>query len=395
MDGWITADEAQTRLGVKLQTLYAYTSRGLIANRTDVANPRRSLYAADDISRLAIRKTQGRKATVAREAMSFGEPVLTSAIATIIGGRLYYRGQDAVTLSYTFTLEAAARLLWGCEDDDPFMGLSPHPLTVAGPDSRARAFAVLAQRAAIDPAISGRADKALRREAASLMSDLVDAVCGQARTGLLHERLARAWRAEGPKADAIRRALVLCADHELNASTFAVRVTASTGASLAAGALAGLSALSGPLHGGMTAQVTAFIAEARRASDAKGAALQRLAQGLSVPGFGHPLYPGTDPRAAAIAASVRWSDEMQSIAAACEQVTGAQPNLDFSLVAMARTLGLPADAPFVIFAIGRAAGWMAHMLEQKASGAGLIRPRARYVGPSPMLAPTHIESAAE
>ena len=395
MAGWITAEEAQARLGVKLQTLYAYTSRGLIANRADEADPRRSLYAADDISRLTLRKMQGRRATVAREAMSFGEPVLTSAIATITGGHLYYRGRDAAVLSDSFTLEATARLLWGCEDDDPFLGLNPHPLTVAGPDSRARAFAVLAQRAAVDPAISGRSDKALRREAASLMSDLVDAVCGQARTGPLHERLARTWRVEGAKADAIRRALVLCADHELNASTFAARVTASTGASLAAGALAGLSALSGPLHGGMTAQVTAFIAEARRASDAKGAALQRLAQGLSVPGFGHQLYPGADPRAVAIAASVRWSDEMQGIAVACEQVTGAQPNLDFSLVAMARTLALPADAPFIIFALGRAAGWIAHMLEQKASGAGLIRPRARYVGPAPTLEPAPLVAAAE
>ena len=97
MAGWITAEEAQARLGVKLQTLYAYTSRGLIANRADEADPRRSLYAADDISRLTMRKMQGRRATVAREAMSFGEPVLTSAIATITGGHLYYR---AATLRF-------------------------------------------------------------------------------------------------------------------------------------------------------------------------------------------------------------------------------------------------------------------------------------------------------
>ena len=175
------------------------------------------------------------------------------------------------------------------------MGLNPHPLTVAGPDSRARAFAVLAQRAAVDPAISGRSDKALRREAASLMSDLVDAVCGQARTGPLHERLARTWRVEGAKAEAIRRALVLCADHELNASTFAARVTASTGASLAAGALAGLSALSGPLHGGMTAQVTAFIAEARRASDAKGASDAAAGSRLVGAGLRPPALSGRRP----------------------------------------------------------------------------------------------------
>jgi citrate synthase len=383
MANWITAEEAQARLGVKLQTLYAYTSRGLIANRADTADPRRSLYAVEDVNRLSVRKMRGRRATVAHEAMSFGEPVLTSAITTIAGGRLYYRGRDAAALSDGATLEAAARLLWGCEDDDPFLGLAPHPLQATGPDSRTRAFALLAQRASVDPAIAGRADRALRREAASLMTDLVDAVCGRAGAGLLHERLGRTWRVEGERADAIRRALVLTADHELNASTFAARVAASTGASLAAGALAGLSTLSGPLHGGMTAQVTAFIAEARRAADPRGAAMQRLAQGLPVPGFGHPLYPAGDPRAQAIGRAIRYSDEMRTMAEAFEGVTGAAPNLDFALVAMARTLSLPAEAPFILFAIGRTAGWIAHMLEQRGSGAGLIRPRARYVGPTP------------
>jgi citrate synthase len=329
------------------------------------------------------RKMRGRRATVAHEAMSFGEPVMASAVTTIHEGRLHYRGRDAATLCDTFTLEATARLLWGCEDDDPFLGLTTRPLTVSGPDGRARAFAVLAQRAAVDAATVGRSDATLRQEAASLMSDLVDAVAGQTGTGLFHDRLSRAWRIEGARVDVIRRALVLCADHELNASTFTARVAASTGASLAAGALAGLSALSGPLHGGMTARVTAFVAEARRASDPREAVMQRVAQGLPVPGFGHPLYPGADPRAVAIAAAAPWSKEMQTIATAGEQVTGARPNLDFALVAMARTLGLPADAPFSLFALGRAAGWVAHMLEQRASGAGLIRPRARYTGPAP------------
>jgi citrate synthase len=380
---WIGAEEAQARLGVKLQTLYAYASRGLINNRADAGDPRRSLYAAEDIDRLTVRKMRGRRASVAHEAMNFGEPVMTSAITTISGGKLYYRGRDAAVLAETASLEEAARLLWDCGPDDPFSGLTPHPVQVAGPDSRTRAFSLLGLRAATDPAISGRSERALRREAASLLTDLVDAMCGQARNGAIHDRLARTWRVEGPKVDAIRRALVLTADHELNASTFAARVAASTGATLAAGALAGLATLSGPLHGGMTAQVTAFIAEARRASDPRAAATQRLAQGLEAPGFGHLLYPNGDPRAAAIGGAIRYSDEMLSIQHACEGVTGAHPNLDFALVAMSRTLGLPADAPFALFTIGRAVGWIAHMLEQRASGAGLIRPRARYVGPEP------------
>jgi citrate synthase len=156
MADWITAEAAQARLGVKMQTLYAYTSRGMIAN-------------------------------VAHEAMNFGEPVMASAITTIHAGRLYYRGRDAATLSETFTLEATARLLWGGGDGDPFSGLTTRPLTVSGPNGRSRAFAVLAKRAAVDPATTGRSDANLRREAASLMSDLVDAVGGQTGTGLFHD----------------------------------------------------------------------------------------------------------------------------------------------------------------------------------------------------------------
>ena len=379
---WISAEEAQARLGVKLQTLYAYASRGLIANRADTSDPRRSLYAAEDITRLSLRKMRGRRASVAQEALSFGEPVLSSALTTIAAGQLYYRGQNAAELARTATLEEVARLLWGC-DEDPFPLLAAHPVAVSGPDSRARAFALLAHRAANDAAMSGRSDRALRREAASVLADLVDAMCGASRSAPLHERLARAWRVEGPRMDAIRRALVLTADHELNASTFAARVAASTGAPLAAAALAGLSTLSGPLHGGMTVQINGFVAEVRRSPDPKTAAMQRLAQGLEVPGFGHPLYPDGDPRARAIQATVRYSDEMHAIAQAGEAVTGSAPNLDFALVAACRTLGLPSDAPFTLFTVGRMVGWLAHALEQKQSGGGLIRPRARYVGPIP------------
>jgi len=379
---WISAEEAQARLGVKLQTLYAYASRGLIVTRSDASDPRRSLYAAEDVARLALRKMRGRRASLALETLRFGEPVLSSALTHIAGGRLYYRGLDAAELARTAALEDVARLLWAC-DEDPFPRLAPHPVAVSGPESRGRAFALLAHRAANDPATSGRAERTLKREAASVLADLVDAICAAARSGPMHERLARSWRIEGQKVDVLRCALVLSADHELNASTFAARVAASTGAPLAASALAGLAALSGPLHGGMTMQINGFIAEVRRTSDPGAAAMKRLAQGLDVPGFGHPLYPDGDPRAKALRACFDYSEEMKAIARAGEAVTGSPPNLDFALVAVCRTLGLPNDAAFALFTVGRTVGWLAHALEQRASGGGVIRPRARYIGVPP------------
>jgi citrate synthase len=372
---WITAEEAQARLGVKLQTLYAYASRGLVSNRADADDPRRSLYAADDIMRLSLRKSRGRHTAEQTSPLAWTETPVASGLTVIADGRMFYRGRDAAELSETATLEDCARLLWRAEASDPFMGLAPHPLMAVGAEAKARAFSLLAHRAAHDATTAGRAAPALQREAAAVLTDLVDAICGQTRNGLLHDRLARAWRVEGYKADMIRRALVLVADQEMSAASLAVRVAASTGAPLAAAALAGLATLSGPLNGGMTAQVTSFIAESRRALDARGAAMQRLAQGLDVPGFGHPLYPNGDPRARALAEALRWSDDLAEIARAGEAVTGVQPNLDFALVAMARTLGLPADAPYTLLMVGRTAGWLAHALEQRAIG-GAIRPKA-------------------
>jgi citrate synthase len=378
---WITADEAQARLGVKLQTLYAYASRGLVAARADDADPRRSLYAADDIMRLTLRKGRGRPTERAADApTAWMEPAVVSGVAAISDGRLFYRGRDAVQMAETATLEDVARLMWRCDGDDPFSGLAPHPAHVAGPDPKARAFAVLAHRAAHDPGVSGRAASALKREAASVLTDLVDSVCGQARNGPLHDRLAKAWRLEGAKVDVVRRALVLAADQELNPSSLAVRVAASTGAPLAASVLAGMAAFSGPLHGGATAQVAGFLAEARRVSDGRAAAMQRLAQGLDVPGFGHPMFPEGDPRARALAEAVRYADGLVEIAAAAEAVTGQAANLDYALVATARTLGLPADAPATILMVARAAGWLGHALEQRVSGATL-GVRARYEDP--------------
>lgn len=380
---WISAEEAQARLGVKLQTLYAYASRGLIANRGDWEDPRRSLYAADDVTRLAVRKLRGRRPSQNDEtSLGRSEPTLNTGLASISEGRLYYRGHDAVVLSDTASLEEAARLLWDCGAEDPFLGLAPHPQIGAGPEPKVRAFALLAHHAALDPATSGRSEAALQREAAALLTDLADAMCGQVRSGPLHDRLAKAWRVDGYKADMIRRALVLAIDHPLDASAFSARMAASTGATLAACVLSGLAALSGPLEGGMTAQVAGFMAEAKRCASARGAASQRLGQGLSVPGFGHRLYPHGDPRAQAIAEAMRYSEDLTEIARAGEAVTGQAPSLDFALVAMSRTLGLPAEAPWTILALARATGWIAHALEQRASG-GQILPRGRYVGPRP------------
>ncbi|QUD90780.1 citrate synthase family protein [Phenylobacterium montanum] len=376
---WLTSTEAQERLGVRAQTLYAYVSRGRIEARTDEDDPRKSLYRAEDIDRLSRSKAKSRKAEqVAQDAIAWGEPVLPSAITTIHRGRLFYRGRDAALLAEHETLEAVARLLRGGDgvalkrrQADP-----PPP----GTTGTARAFAALAARAGADAPARGRAPLALAAEAVSLLHLFADAVAGETGEGLIHERLAAAWGQDTAGADLIRRALVLLADHELNPSTFAARVTASTGASLAAAALAGLAALSGPLHGGMAPRVQAFLLEAERLGP--GAAVAgRLSLGQPIPGFGHPLYPAGDPRARCLLEAFEPPPLFDEVRRTAEAATGHLANVDFALTGLAVTRKLPADAAFLLFATARCAGWLAHALEQVQTG-HLIRPRARYVGPA-------------
>ena len=381
MTEWLSAGEAMERLGVRAQTLYAYVSRGRIEARVGAEDPRKSLYRAEDIDRLRQRKARGRKAAhVAEDAIAWGEPVLASAITTVREGQLYYRGRDATDLARTESLESVARLLRGGHGAALKQRTAMAYPVEAGP--RARAFLALASRAAADAPARGRAPLALAAEAAGLQDGLADAVAGEANAGLIHARLAEAWSLDAAGAELIRITLVLLADHELNASTFAARVTASTGASLAASALAGLSALSGPLHGGMAPRVEAFIAEAGRVG-AEAAVSAWLAQGLCIPGFGHPLYPGGDPRARALIAVFAPTPTFEAVRLAGERLTGAAVNVDFALTALVTALGLPGEAAFLLFAIGRCAGWLAHALEQAQTGQ-LIRPRARYIGPDPI-----------
>ena len=383
MPEWLSAEEALSRLRVRPQTLYAYVSRGRVRAEPDPDEPRRSRYRLSDVTALAAKKARGRKAAdVAVGAIAWGEPVLISSITTVRDGRLFYRGRDAVALSETATLEEAARLLRGG------VGLpAGEPASVAdGPTARARALDAFAARAASDPPAQGRSAEQLANEAAGLLDLMAAAIAGREGDlpreddeGAIHERLGRAWRAPRDRWDLLRRALVLLADHELNASTFAARVTASTGASLAAAMLSGLATLSGPRHGGVAERLDAFAADVA----ANGAARALTRRGAApVPGFGHALYPDGDPRADALLRFVEPSQALAALRDAVEAETGEKANVDFALAALRDALDLPSEAPFALFAAARTAGWLAHAIEQVESGQ-LIRPRARYAGPSP------------
>jgi citrate synthase len=199
-------------------------------------------------------------------------------------------------------------------------------------------------------------------------------------------RLARALGARSAAATrAVDVALIVCADHELNISTFAARVAASGGADVYGCLAAGLGAFSGPDHGRASDRVEALVDEAL-ARGAERAVRDRLSRGERVPGFGHPLYRSGDPRVPALVGVIEPIEGataerrvLEQIAKTMRKAGHPAPNLDFGLVAMRRALGAPRGAASALFAIGRCAGWIAHVLEQRGTP-GLLRPRARYIG---------------
>lgn len=366
-------DAALALLGVKAQTLYAYVSRGRIEVRRESGGPKRSLYRAEDVARLVTHADASRRpADIAARSMAWGEASLVTHISTVQHGRLIYRGEDAASFSDRATLEDAARLLWDYGERVDFSGPANCP---------ANPFEAVAALASHSQSTLGRGQDRLCRDASEAIGHLA-AGCGvNPGDAPLHERLGVHWGLSAEPREWVRRALVLVADHELNASTFACRVAASTGAPLAASLLAGLAALSGPRHGGATKALTALLKDAVE-GDAQTVVQSWLDGRGQVPGFGHPLYPNGDIRAGSLIAQFDCDRLMQDVVACVRETTGERPNIDFALVALARAAGLPDTAPFTLFLLGRSVGWAAHAMEQVREGS-LIRPRARYEGKLP------------
>ena len=403
MSTQLTATEAAALLGISVPTLYAYVSRGMLHSAPD-AHGKHRLYDAAEVRRLARRKADGKRAgKVAQKVLDWGVPVLESSITLIADGRLLYRGHDAVELARTASLEEVAALLWEC---------SPRRLAEAAPallgaaqwsawlklwgDSTPldRALVLLPAAAAQMPRVWAQGRDAQLDTACAVMRLLAAALISAAPSNEpMHRQLAAAWGIRNrQQIGVLRAALVACADHELNASTFTVRCITSTGTHLFGAVAGGLAALSGPRHGGESIRAAAVLDEAARAPDLDRFLATRLnpgehgIYGAVLSGFGHPLYPDGDPRARVLldvlteCAPARSAiAEVHALARGVRETTGTEPNLDYALAAIERVLGLPAGAAFTLFAVGRVVGWIAHAMEQSADGR-LIRPRARYIG---------------
>ena len=428
MTAWITAEAAAQRLGIKRATLYAYVSRGVLVRRR-APGGRGSLFDAAEIEKLARR---GRP----RRAPGGAELVIESALTEISGDRLRYRGHEVTALAVTRSFEDVASLLWTgdftapaglpqasgraqaggrCRPRRPQAALpapagwqaTPEAVAVgAAAQSALPAAALPLERlqvivpalAATDPLRLHLDQPAVVAAGRAMIAGMVNCLPDQRPRPAggvdqpAPDIAMRLWgkicpaEAEGLLA-ALRAALVLLADHELAASTLAVRVAASVRADPYAAVATGLGALGGPLHGGASLGAEAMLAAAAGPRDAPGVVGDLLRRTGRVPGFGHFVYRAGDPRAICLLDLVaRGAPESPRLAVA-EAVRAEmrrralpEPNIDFALAVLADVAGMISGAGEAVFAVARAAGWIAHALEEYAREVPL-RPRAVYTGP--------------
>jgi len=400
------AAEAARLLGVKLPTLYAYVSRGLLRSLPGRGGRARR-YLRSDVEAL---RERGPSVRAAAGALRWGEPILESSITAMTPAGPAYRGRLATELATAgVPFEAVAELLWtgalpagpvawdaaDCPELDGVLPLLPADAP------HASVFPVLiAARAAGDggrfdttpEGVLPRARGLIRLLAAGLALPRAPARARRAaRAPRIAEVVARAFDLEPrPRTlAAIDALLILLADHELNASTFAARVAASTHADVYAVVQAGLATLSGPLHGATSDRFEALLAEVGAPEQAERAVQERARRGERIPGFGHTFYGAAGDARARALLELAWERGKAPEVAIANAVIGAMerarkppPNVDSAAVALRAALGMPPGAVAGLFAVGRSAGWVAHALEQVATG-HLLRPRARYTGPAP------------
>ena len=436
----LTADQTAARLGVKLATVYAYVSRGVLG-RTVASDGRTSQFDAAEVDELARR---GRPRADSRRAGTV-DVVLATSVTGILGDRLVYRGHDAADLARTATFEGVAELLWsgalpaadrgraGGERWRPARGAvrSARAVVAALPEAgpvTERLAVVTAALACGDPLRIDLQPAAVQAHTRSLVATLVatlpslgatvarpnlssGARSSSAGSGssaasgssggsggsggsagpasiatLLWGRLS-ALTPTVPRVRLLDAALILLADHELATSTLAARVAASTRADPYAVVLAGLGAVSGLLHGAAGHAPFEMLEDARALGSPERAVARALATHGRVPGMGHPLYAEADPRAACLLellgplASRRDRATIDGVIAAAVTTANCRPNIDLATAALAFAMRMPSAATEAIFDIARIAGWVAHAIEEYGEAPLRFRTRALYAGP--------------
>lgn len=392
----MTAQEVAARLGVKLDTVYAYVSRGVLSAHRQPGS-HRSLFDPEEVETLARR---GRPRRSSRPSAL--DLIVETELTTIVDQRVRYRGRDACAMAQTHSFEEVAQWLWTGRDDEPVLAWEPYPMPLPEglTQTRDRMRVAVVIGSAVEPLRSDLTTPAVTASARRLIASMVAAVPAtpDARVaqltlaadhppirgsiaGHLWGRLAGNRPRPGLVA-ALNAALELLADHELASSTVTARVAASVRADPFSVVLAGLGSIAGPLHAGASALVHRMIEDAI-AGDPRKALATALETHRHLPGFGHRLYPDGDPRATvllnmieAATPAARSLRGAHALIDAAHRHSRTKPNIDFALGAFSTTAHMPATAGETIFTIARTAGWVAHAIEEYAEAPLRFRARA-------------------
>ncbi|MFD5987959.1 citrate synthase [Streptomyces cyaneofuscatus] len=397
----LTTREAAELLGVKPETVYAYVSRGQLSS-VRAAGGRGSTFDAREVRALARRS--GRR----EPSPAGGDLVFRTGITLIEDDRYYLRGVDATELARRHSYEEVAEWLWtgelrpGVRFEAPPETLAAARRTVgalpAHSGSTDRLRVAVTAAAATDPLRFDLSPQAVLSSARSLIPTLVGALpvvggaseaAGDSLARQLWPRLT-ARPVDTPALAVLDAALVLLIDHDLAASTLAARVAASAHAHPYAVVSAGLGVLEGPLHGAASGLAHRMLQEAVDRGSAVPVVADHLRTGRRVPGLGHRLYRGEDPRARTLFALLEDVPQAAGALAAAREVVATtarhaplHANIDLALAVLSVTCGMAAEAGETVFAVSRTAGWIAHALEEYGERPLRIRPSGQYTGPRP------------
>ncbi|MPW20788.1 citrate synthase [Paraburkholderia sp. CNPSo 3157] len=412
---YLTRAETLALLQIKLQTLYAYVSRGWIRSVPQGDKGRR-LYARQDVERMKSRAdARSGHAPVAAAAMRWGEPIISSTLTEITAQGPRYRGVAALDMARDGqTFEAVVKALWNTGDD---ITLSWQPCArtlrfadawpgTAGLQPRrelVRFFADIALRFGSEH-LRGVRSSDVQFVAASRMIATMAHCLGHLRRphdgaaatsarkrggGLSATLLAVLGGTVSPQhIAALDAALVLCADHELAQATFVARIAASAGADVGECVAAAILTQTGLTSARSYEATEDLLRACKTVAQAQRLFEEHYAAHRNLPGFNHPLYPDGDPRARYLIDVVRRlagrHPSVEPLFAALDIAAkhGCLPSLEIGLTLLTIALGLPPRSAFALFIISRSAGWVAHIVEQRTSGA-LIRPRADYLQTCP------------
>jgi citrate synthase len=411
----LTAAQAAARLGIKPETLYAYVSRGLLGRHK---GPEGSRFDALEVESFADARRSSRRAAAPTAGHSPGSPLMTIEhdITLLEDDRLYLRGRDVAELAEEADFETVCWWLW-TRDWRPerwFAASGAGAAAAAGVRAALPNAMTLREQMQVQVTVLGSSDplrhdlspSSVARMGAEIIGGVVAALPLAARPlagslplagsepGADARIAARLWprlsaRVPDPDVlDLVDTALVLLIDHDLAASTLAVRAAASARAHPYAVVACGLGALDSALHGNAGRAAYAMIGRRLAGDPADRAVAAAVVEHGRVPGFGHRVYRQADPRwellvdrLRRIAPAAPALVAVEEIVAAVRERIAVFPNVDLALAVLAHGLHLDPGATELIFALARCGGWIAHALAEYAEPPLRLRPEGRYVGP--------------